>query len=43
LLQNLIGRDHIARHKWEQNIKMDLRGKGCEDAKWYELPEIGTQ
>jgi 3-oxoacyl-ACP reductase-like protein len=24
----------VPRHRWEDNIKMDFRGKGCDDMNW---------
>jgi hypothetical protein len=36
--ENLKGRDHLAygrpRHKWEDDIRMDLRETRCEDVDW---------
>jgi hypothetical protein len=27
------------RHRWEDNIKMDLKEGGCEDVDWIHLPQ----
>jgi hypothetical protein len=36
--KGLLGRD---RHRWEDNIKMDLQKVGCRGMDWIELAEIG--
>jgi hypothetical protein len=28
------------RHRWEDNIKMDLQEVGCEGKDWFELPQV---
>jgi hypothetical protein len=34
--KRLVGRP---RHRWEDNIKMDLQEVGCEDMDWIELTQ----
>ena len=37
---NLRERDHLGpRHRWEDNIKMDLQEVGCGGLDWIELAE----
>jgi len=40
LVGNPPGKRQFGRRKcrWEDNIKMDLRRKVCEDARWTEMP-----
>jgi hypothetical protein len=37
--KRLLGRP---RHRWEDNIKMDLQEVGCGGMDWIELAQIGT-
>jgi hypothetical protein len=37
---NLRERDHLGhRHRWEDNIKMDLEEVGCDGMDWIELAQ----
>jgi hypothetical protein len=30
------------RHRWKDNIKLDIRETGCEDMRWIYLAKMGT-
>jgi hypothetical protein len=33
----------MLRHRWKDNIKMDLKAIGCEDEDWVYLPQRKVQ
>jgi hypothetical protein len=37
------GKITLVRHKFEDNIKMDIDGRDCEDVNCLKFPQIGTQ